>query len=83
MTRKRSVVFWIRTIHRWVSMAFVVLAVVVIFFAPVGTPAGDVLGVVAIALLLALIITAGWVAIHHYSVRFRRGRAPRRADIAA
>lgn len=76
MSRRRPLVFWIRTVHRWISLTFVALAAVLIFgLAPLGTPLGDGLSALAIVLLVLLIVSGLWVATHHYAVKLRRRRA--------
>ncbi|PZU47904.1 MAG: hypothetical protein DI566_04920 [Microbacterium sp.] len=75
MARTRPVIAWVRRIHRWISLAFTAVAAVVIFGgAPAGTPFGDTLAGIAIALLLLLLISGLWMAIHHYTVAVRRRR---------
>ena len=69
--RKRSVSAWVRILHRWISLAFVVAAALVII--PV-IPQGAVwntISAIAILLLILLLLTGIWTAAHHYVVRFR------------
>ncbi len=64
---------WIRIVHRWISMLFVVLAAILIIqIAPPG-PATDALAVAAIIVLVLLLASGVWMAVHHYLARFRRG----------
>lgn len=69
--RTRPVIARVRTVHRWISMTFVVVAMTLIL--PV-LPAGPVFSAasaVAIALLLGLLVTGIWIAVHHYTVKHR------------
>ena len=69
--RKRSVSAWVRILHRWISLAFVVAAALVII--PV-IPQGAVwntISTIAILLLILLLLTGIWTAVHHYVVRIR------------
>ena len=83
MLRRRPLMFWVRSIHRWISLAFVTLAAILLIgVAPLGTPLGDGLSALAIVALVLLMITGLWVAIHHYTVGFRRRRGSRGGSVA-
>lgn len=77
MNRTRPIIGWVRSIHRWISLAFVASAALTLTALPPGTPAGDVVSTIAIALLLLLLVSGLWVAVHHYVVRARRPRRVR------
>lgn len=71
MTRTRPFSAWVRIVHRWISMAFVIAAALVIV--PV-LPQGavwDTVSFVAIALLVLLLVSGIWMAVHHYIARSR------------
>lgn len=78
--QRRSATRWIRIIHRWISMTFVVVAASLILPVIPAGPVYDAVSTVAIALLLALLVTGIWMAVHHYVVK---ARAPRRTGSAA
>ncbi|WP_404433630.1 hypothetical protein LG299_03725 [Microbacterium lacus] len=78
--QRRSATRWIRIIHRWISMTFVVVAAFLILPVIPPGPAYDAVSTVAIVLLLGLLVTGIWMSIHHYVVK---SRAPRRARSAA
>ncbi|MET0736022.1 MAG: hypothetical protein ABWY55_10340 [Microbacterium sp.] len=71
--RKRSFSAWIRIIHRWISMAFVVAAALLILPVLPQGPAFLAFSGVAIVLLVLLILTGLWMAVTHYTVKFRTG----------
>ena len=73
----RSLNRWIRMLHRWISMTFVVLAAVLIIQVVPQGPAFNTVAVVAILCLVLLVLSGGWMAVHHYLVRFRRPRVRR------
>ncbi len=79
--RKRPFSAWLRTVHRWISMAFVVTAAVLIVQSAITGLTDLTLSTVAIVLLVLLILTGAWMAVHHYVVRLRR--AKRRTTVAA
>ena len=84
MPRRRPLIFWVRTVHRWTALFFVALAAVLIVgVAPLGTPAGDGLSTIAIVALLLLIVTGLWVAIHHYTVQYTAAAVRRRRSTTA
>lgn len=65
-------------------MAFVVVAAILIVgILPLGTPAGDVLSTVAIVLLVGLLITGIWMAVHHYTAGARGRRRRASASVGA
>ena len=72
--RTHSLNRWIRILHRWISMTFVVVATLLIIQVVPPGAAFNAVSVIAILLLVLLIITGLWMAVHHYSVRFRRPR---------
>ncbi len=82
--RKRPFIAKLRTFHRWTSMIFVVFAAILIL--PV-IPAGaafNIVSVVAIVLLVTLLMTGIWMAVHHYVVVGRaRGRRSTMASVDA
>lgn len=84
MAGKKSVIFWVRSVHRWISLAFVaVAAVLIIGSALLGEAATAALPPVAIVLLVGLIMSGAWMAIHHYRIAWRRrGAAPTYARTA-
>lgn len=83
MTRTHSLIFWVRAVHRWISMGFVVVAAVLLLgVAPLGTPVGDAISFVAISLLLLLVISGAWMAVHHYTAG-ARARRRRQSPTAA
>lgn len=81
MSRTRPLTAWVRILHRWISMVFVVVAAALIVQGAVGVDTGtSPLGLVALALLVLMAISGVWVAVHHYTVKLRaprRGRARR------
>ena len=81
MSRKRSQTAWVRILHRWISMVFVVVAGTLIVQTAIGVDtAQNPFGLVALALLVLMAVSGAWVAVHHYAVRLRHPR--RRAGAA-
>ena len=79
--RKRSFTAWLRIVHRWISMTFIVVAAVAILqLAPAG-PITDVVVAVALVLLIALALSGIWMAAQHYIVKFRYARRPQPAPV--
>lgn len=76
MVRRARVMPKVRTVHRWVSLAFVVAAVSSLTSSLVRMPQElvDISAVVAISLLLVLMASGVWIAVSHYSARARRVR---------
>ncbi len=72
-----SVVRWVRTIHRWLSLAFTVVAIVALVGPMAGLPesATGPIATAAVVLIVLLLASGLWVAIHHYTLKFRRNRA--------
>jgi hypothetical protein len=68
-------------LHRWISMTFVVLAAVLIIQVVPQGPAFNTVSVIAILFLVLLVLTGGWMAVHHYLVRFRHPRVRRPARL--
>ena len=74
MARRGSVSRGIRVAHRWISMAFTVLAAVLIL--PV-LPQGalfSTVSAVALVLLVLMLLTGVWMAVRHYVMKLRRPR---------
>lgn len=79
MARRGSFSRGVRTTHRWISIAFAVLAATLIL--PV-LPQGavfDSVSAAAVVLLVAMLLTGMWMAVRHYAMKARR---PRRSSAA-
>lgn len=75
MTARRPVIFWVRRFHRWVSLAFVPIAAVLILGgAALGEVAVAALSTVAIALLVLLLASGAWIGVQFYTAPLRRAR---------
>lgn len=75
MTARRPVIFWVRRVHRWVSLAFVPIAAVLILgSAALGEAAVAVLSAAAISLLALLLASGAWIAVQFYTAPLRRAR---------
>ncbi|WP_448003245.1 hypothetical protein [Agromyces bauzanensis] len=80
--RSRSFSAWLRIVHRWVAMTFVVAAALVILQVVPAGPAVDLITTAAVVLLIALILTGIWMAAHHYLIKLRYRRRPARAPVS-
>ncbi len=73
--RKRPLTQRIRTLHRWISLFFTVIAVGLIVDTLINETASDALSLAALVSLVLLLLTGGWLVVHHYT---RASRAQRR-----
>ncbi|MGB4136263.1 MAG: hypothetical protein WA971_06855 [Microbacterium sp.] len=74
MSRKRSATAWVRILHRWISMAFVIVAGTLIVQGVVGVDTTtSPFGLLALAMLVLLAVSGAWTAVHHYAVKLRHG----------
>ncbi|MBS1905662.1 MAG: hypothetical protein JST33_03640 [Actinobacteria bacterium] len=82
MSRKRSLTAWVRILHRWISMLFVVVAAALIVPGAFGVDTTtSPLGLVALLMLVLLAVSGVWTAVHHYAVKLRHPR--RRSGVPA
>ncbi|HMQ66107.1 MAG TPA: hypothetical protein PJ992_07435 [Arachnia sp.] len=80
-TRKRPVIAWVRILHRWISIAFLVIVVVVLVQTAAGGQADPVSGAIALSLLTLLAISGAWTAVYHYAVKAKHAR--RKSSVGA
>lgn len=77
-SRKRPVIHRIRTLHRWLSLVFIAIATALIVDVLMHETASDALSFAALVGLVLLLLSGGWLALHHYRTagRARRRGAP-------
>lgn len=80
--RKRSLTAWLRIVHRWISMGFIALAAYLILQTVLTGVSDPTVSTVAIVLLVLLIVTGTWMAVHHYIVKLRRRGSARPRPVA-
>ncbi len=78
--RKRPVTQRIRTLHRWISLVFIAIAAALIVDVLLHETASEALSFAALAGLVLLLLSGGWLALHHYRTA---GRARRRRTSSA
>ena len=78
--RKRPVTHWIRIIHRWFSVGFVLVVVGLLVDVFTGGSMTEPLSLVALTMLVLLLLSGGWLLVRHYS---RGWRARRRRAVSA
>ncbi len=79
--RKRPVIQRIKTLHRWISLFFTVIAVELVVDTAINGTASDSLSLAALVSLVLLLLTGIWLIVHHYTStsRAKRRRAARAA----
>lgn len=78
--RKRPATQRIRTLHRWISLGFIAVAIGLVIDTLVHETPSSELSLMALISLVLLLLTGGWLALHHYTATRRAGR--RRAVLA-